>query len=116
VNKTFQLGIDEKDVNWDTVCNLAKNKHKWSEIFDMLKAVWDSEWYFEVRGYRNFAHRAFLFVQFEYDEKNGKNKLRHVWLEPAREGQSQVDALEQSWAYLDRMYNALQRILNATTK
>jgi hypothetical protein len=78
--------------------------------------VWDSEWYFEVRGYRNFAHRAFLFVQFEYDEKNGKNKLRHVWLEPAREGQSQVDALEQSWAYLDRMYNALQRILNATTK
>ena len=111
-NKKYRLGIDEREVHWDSICKKAKDSHKWCKEFEVLKQVWESEWYFEVRGYRNFAHRAFLFVTNEYNEENGTRRLTHIWLEPSRKGQGEcVEAMSQIWEYLDRMYKSLTDVL-----
>lgn len=111
VNQTLGLGIKEHKVEWNEIEAEAKKQTKWSAQLDTLKRVYECEWYFEVRQYRNFAHRAFLFVQGEYD---ADNKLKVLWLLPAREGQREnYDALEQLSSYLDEMRNLLQKFFGS---
>jgi hypothetical protein len=63
-NQRFELGLPERDVLWS---NVAKEKATidgptWARTKAVLKTTWESDWFFEVREYRNFAHRSFLLL------------------------------------------------------
>jgi hypothetical protein len=111
-NQMLDLGISEHKVSRDEVMAQAEKQGKYSPELQELTKVYESEWYFEVRQYRNFAHRAFLFIQGEYD---ANNKLVLQWLLPAREGQREnYQALLQLDDYLAQMGNLVQRIFRAS--
>ena len=108
VNQKLGLSIHERDVRWEKVKDEAKKQNKRSKELGALKTAYDSEWFFEVGQYRNFAHRAFLFVQGEYDTEN---KLILLWFLPARVGQrNNYDALARMSDYLDQMRKVLETI------
>jgi len=117
VNQEYELGIHERKVNW---CEIKKHNSKnnllqadWSRKKSILEKAWESEWFYEVRLYRNFAHRAFQFIQSEYDGDYGRepSTLKKTWLSPAREGQSDyVDIITHLTDYLERMRGLTNRI------
>ena len=82
----------------------GRNPDKWNEIRARLEQVWDSDWYFEVRAYRNFAHRAFNNVQAVILKEATGDRAMHVDLFPVREGQrAHVPIQEQLTLYLEKM-------------
>lgn len=110
VNQEYELSLHEKDVNW---CKIKKRNSKnnlfqvdWLKKRSILKKEWHSDWFYEMRLYRNFAHRSFQFIQSEFDSDYGKTPptLKKTWLSPAREGQSDyVDIISHLTDYLERM-------------
>jgi len=108
-NQRFDLGLQEDKVKWEKIPRTAgKDQAEWDKKYAILESVWESSWYFEVRMYRNFAHRAFLFVQSEFEEQKTSHKSSHqlkmTWLLPVREGQQEYRIImEQLQYYLERM-------------
>jgi hypothetical protein len=109
-NVRFGLGRNERDVCWRTVksATAANAPHVWAQKKAILQAVWRSDWFFEVRQYRNFAHRSYLLLQAEYspseDDENAPHHLRLIHLLPARIGQAQCrDLIEHLSDYHSEM-------------
>lgn len=99
-NDRFQLGLEEHNVMWRLIPGDAGiDQHEWDRVHSCLINVWDSEWYFEVRTFRNFSHRSFLTTT-ALIPKRGKPQLM---LEPAREGQCYEDIRDHLPKYLDAM-------------
>jgi len=112
VNQKYKLGLKEGEVKWVNIHNMVNkfniNQSEWKNKYTLLENAWNSEWYYEVRKYRNFAHRAFLFVQGEYFEEvnydNSKFKQNTTWLLPVRKDQENCfDIIEQLSHYLEEM-------------
>jgi hypothetical protein len=99
-NDRFARGIPEHDVRWAKMPKTAMPEPKvWERVRAALKAAWDSEWFFEVRTYRNFSHRSFLHLTALIPKKGGKPQ---VMLEHARTGQKYYEDLRiQLPKYLD---------------
>ena len=110
VNQRYALSVPEDKVTWVTIhkkATMAKvDQTEWSKKHTSLENAWDSTWFYEIRQYRNFAHRAFLFVNAEYNGHYGKSDptLKNIWLTPAREGQQDyVDIILHLSNYLEKM-------------
>ncbi|MDE2060622.1 MAG: hypothetical protein KGJ27_13020, partial [candidate division NC10 bacterium] len=108
VNQRYDLGIPEKDVEWLKIQDKAKKAKKDRAELDkkylILESAWNSNWYFEVRGYRNFAHRTFLNVQAAIVKEPEGDRLQIAHLFPVREGQRGfVPIQEQLSIYLENM-------------
>lgn len=109
-NQRYELGLPEGDVKWAEITRrldeAKKDQLEWKHKYALLEDAWNSDWFFEVRQYRNFAHRAFMFIQAEYDNYYGKDKpkLKKICLPPARVGQREyVDLATHISEYLDKM-------------
>ncbi len=110
-NQRYELEIPEHDVRWTTIRQKANSSTRdpteWRAKYIALSNAWNSAWYFEVRNYRNFAHRAFLFTEnwYQQHEEQGKSEYRlsGIQLIPVRQGQPFVDIMEQLSNYLEEM-------------
>ena len=95
-NTRFGLQLREQDVRWKKVAlaSATIDADVWAQKKMTLQSAWESNWFFEVRQYRNFAHRSFLILQAEYgphqDDPHGPHRLKFMWLMPARVGQTPV--------------------------
>ena len=107
-NQRYDLGIPEKDTKWSEIQKKVKKARKdqaeWDKKYPLLESAWNSDWYFEVRGYRNFAHRAFLNVQAAIVKKPEGDRLQIAHLFPVREGQREFAPIqEQLSIYLENI-------------
>lgn len=61
-NEHFQLELSEANVEWRTVQDATSSSEhpSWIKVRQTLRDAWRSDWYFDVRTYRNFSHRSFL--------------------------------------------------------
>lgn len=72
-NEHFELGLSEDKVSWKTIRNSKSRMNPaWVETLRALTAAWDSDWYFDVRTYRNFSHRSYLVPQTVIPREPGK--------------------------------------------
>lgn len=117
VNQRYELGVPEDKVKWSTIHDKAgkakTNQTEWDKKHALLESSWNCTWHYEVRQYRNFAHRAFVFVSLEYDFYYGKAKptLKMIWLTPAREGQLEyIHIVTHLSSYLEEMRQLGQEI------
>jgi hypothetical protein len=83
-NEHFHLGVPEDKVKWRTIKSAQSkvNAPAWPTALNILSDARDSAWYFDVRTYRNFAHRSFLHLASLIPRQTGKII---VALEAARE-------------------------------
>jgi hypothetical protein len=108
-NQRYELGVPEDKVLWSRIPKLAsKDQSEWDKKYALLKSAWESDWYFEVRMYRNFAHRGFLFAHGEYriNQRSDREEsaLNIMSLLPVREGQQNcTDIIQQLSGYLEEM-------------
>ncbi|KVZ89449.1 hypothetical protein [Burkholderia ubonensis] len=85
VNTAFRLGYAEDKVAMTVIRQAKSNVTGWDEVKAILVAAFDSEWHFEVRAYRNSAHRSyFRMMEIHLQEKG----VRWINLPAARHGQS----------------------------
>ncbi|ELA6779204.1 hypothetical protein RB979_001424 [Vibrio alginolyticus] len=102
VNKRFQLEVESnKTRKWETIdvgrvqwSRVKRSRAKiapdlWNNVIQYLIQVWESEWYFEVRTYRNYAHKS-LFEMTEFTRTDGKGNSQW-FISLAREGQGYDD-------------------------
>ncbi len=115
-NHRYALGIDEHLVKWEKIPRQTnRDQADWDAKYNLLKSAWDSEWYFEIRMYRNFSHRAFLIIHSEFDGHFGHStpSLNAIYLVPAREGQQEyVDLVKQLSLYLDHMRQLGEKVFD----
>ena len=85
INLEFGFGLPEKSVSWDAIRETAATKHEaaWPRARNVLAGIWESSWYFEIRQYRNFAHRSHNF----WSRDVGPGGLGGIALLPARKDQ-----------------------------
>jgi hypothetical protein len=104
-NQEYRLGLEEHAVRFSKLPTTAgKNQGEWDRRYALLEGVWNSDWYFEVRAYRNFAHRAFENVQAAIVREAGGDRALVVHLFPVRKGQREyVPIQEHLSAYLENM-------------
>jgi len=117
-NQKYSLGIPVDKVRWNTIrkasLNIGADHDKWLEKYSLLSAAYDSDWFYEIKRYRNFAHRSFLGVQIEVDTDYGRSepKIHMVSLLPAREGQTNSDYLiECLKGYLQHAADLIRGVL-----
>ena len=67
----------------------------------ILQNAAKTDWFCEVKTYRNYAHRSYADVQTLLTEATGES---HIFLVPARKGQGYVPVVEQLKTYIDEMY------------
>jgi len=122
-NYRYDLGIQEEKVIWAEIkknSNKAKKNHlDWDREYGLLEDAWNSDWFFEVTNYRNFAHRSFIFINAEYNGFYGKQKpkLITIFLTPARVGQQEyVDIFTCLTGYLKKMQELKERIFGRQTQ
>ncbi len=104
VNQKYELGLSAEDVKWKNIpMRAGKNQHEWNKKYALLKSAYESEWFFEVRAYRNYAHWAFNFFQVAYSEhkevESVIRKMHAAKLLPVREGQTYLQPIEQLTNY-----------------
>ena len=58
VNRQYELGLDQRDVLWDTVSKKLSQRRELKPLLRKLAKGYSSEWFTDVREYRNFAHRG----------------------------------------------------------
>jgi len=104
-NQEYQLGVQEHVVRFAELPTRAgKNQGEWDRKYALLEGVWNSDWYFEVRAYRNFAHRAFGNVQTAIVREPGGDRALVAHLFPVRKGQREyVPIQEHLSSYLENM-------------
>jgi len=121
-NYRYELGIQENDVKWDRISEKVgkakKDQLDWNRQYAILEDAWNSDWFFEIRQYRNFAHRAFISINAEYNGFYGKEKpkLKKIFLTPAREGQQEyIDVVTCLLSYLEKMLELRKEIFGQQT-
>ena len=108
-NQRYKFGLSEVEVRWKKIPKQArKYQAEWDQKYALLEETWNSSWFYEVRMYRNFAHRAFQFVQSDIGDE-----LNIICLLPMRVGQQQCqDLREQLSYYLKQMGQLGKKIFN----
>lgn len=101
-NEQFQLGLAEGEVRWDKMPSISSaDNDGWIKMRAVLETAYNSDWYFEVRTYRNYAHRSIIHVTALVPINSGAPQ---VFLPHARVGQVHYDDLRiQLKSYLDQM-------------
>ncbi len=108
VNMTHELEIAEDEIAWRTVKTAAERRRISSRPITMLKQTFESDWFTEVRGYRNFAHRGQLITIFDVSEDGNRPPVGGLF--PARDGQERsFDLLHQLRGYLEKMQELIHR-------
>jgi hypothetical protein len=110
-NQRYKLGVSEGNMKWEAIKNkqatgVYELDSEWKEKYQLLDTVWNSAWYFEVRMYRNFAHRTFNFVQHAFVKHTDPERYETTitCLPSARDGQQEyTDIMAQLQKYLDEM-------------
>lgn len=103
-NTHYQLGIMGRKLTPESVQKAMKDKPQCARSYEVLRDAEASPWLFEVRTYRNYAHRSFLDVNAMLIERDNSSM---VFLVPAREGQNQhgmTQMHDQLQVYLDAMF------------
>lgn len=108
-NDHFALGVAEGRVAWNTMPIASSRNHaEWTAMRKLLEDGYNSEWYFEVRMYRNFAHRSILAMTSMIPKVPGETQ---VYLPHARKGQANYDDIRiQLSGYIDQMLVLGQRL------
>lgn len=105
-NKRFYLEVEEckkqvktgkwkpiaiEQVKWSKVqaARATNEIDLWKQVAECLEQAWKSVWYFEVRTYRNFAHKS-LFDMTGFVRTDGKGGSQW-FISLAREGQVYED-------------------------
>jgi hypothetical protein len=101
-NDHFALRVAERDVK--SIESLAqqtpsRNESAWPSVLRILRAASDSEWLFEIRTYRNFAHRSFMGIVAVIGKEGEDTTL----LPRARVGQVVPHVAEEMRRYLNEM-------------
>lgn len=111
-NQKYQLNIAEKNVTWKEVSTRSSAQADWLQKLAILQTAYDSEWFYEVRQYRNFAHRAYLFGHSEFDHHYDQSPPTFVGfrLSPAREGQMLIELEGQLSNYVKEMRDVLDAV------
>ncbi len=113
-NERFALGHQEDKIFWNKIRNTDHaevDKELWNKVKSCLQQAMNSEWYFEIKTYRNFSHRSFLNITV----LTPKNGTPQIFLEPAREGQNYEDIRISLHNYLDKFKSfadCMQKIVN----
>lgn len=104
-NQAYQLGVQEHLVHFPRLPTTAgKNQGEWDRQYALLEGVYNSDWYFDVRAYRNFAHRAFGNVQTAIVKEAGGDRALIAHLFPVRKGQHEyVPIQEHLSSYLENV-------------
>ena len=106
-NERYELGISEDAVKWTVVkkkTNAVKHQAEWNKNYLLLESAWESDWYFEARSYRNFAHRGFGIVMTATRATSDGAVLALAFLLPVRQGQKEFVAIAaQLRSYLESM-------------
>ncbi len=63
INRKYELGLDQRDVLWDTVSKELSQRKEHKKLLRRLAKGYNSTWFTEVREYRNFAHRGTVFTE-----------------------------------------------------
>lgn len=63
INRRFELGIQERDVDWSTASEALSQRPEHKKFLRKLSKGYNSRWFTEVREYRNFAHRGTIMVE-----------------------------------------------------
>jgi hypothetical protein len=102
-NEQFRLGLTEGEVRWDKMPSTSSaDNDGWIKMRAVLNTAYNSDWYFEVRTYRNYAHRSIIHVTALVPKNSG---VTQVFLPYARVGQSQYEDLRvQLKSFLDQMF------------
>jgi hypothetical protein len=85
VNTAFQLGYAEEKVAMTVIRQATSDVAGWDEAKAILATAFDSDWHFEVRAYRNSAHRSYFRMMEIHLQQKGVKWLN---LPAARLGQS----------------------------
>lgn len=102
-NEQFCLGLAEDKVRWDKMPSTSSvDNDGWIRMRAVLETAYNSDWYFEVRSYRNYAHRSIIHVTALVPKNLGTTQ---VFLPHARVGQSHYEDLRvQLKSYLEQMH------------
>jgi len=116
-NQRYSFGLEERNVTWGNVCDASASNHpqEWDKTQIVLKSAYNSKWFYEVRKYRNFAHRGFLYINSIYDGHFDISEptLAMVSLTPVREGQRECQEMtEQLSGYLEGMRGLGERVFS----
>ncbi|HHF3058957.1 TPA: hypothetical protein ACPJ0X_000358 [Vibrio diabolicus] len=108
--------IDIELVKWSTI---KRSKAKidpvlWTQVIQHLTQVWESGWYFEVRTYRNYAHKSlFNMTGFVRTDRKGDSQ----WLiSLAREGQGYDDLRILLPTYIEEFKRLAANLKDLTEK
>lgn len=90
INRRLELGISEREVDWSTVSQALSVRPKYKRFLSKLSKGYNSDWFSEVREYRNFAHRGTILIEafgVDYDLKPEKGvRFAGVMLRPVGGG------------------------------
>ena len=102
-NEQFRLGRAEGEVRWGKMPSTSSaDNDGWIKMRAVLETAYNSDWYFEVRNYRNYAHRSIIHVTALVPKNSDPTQ---VFLPHARVGQSHYEDLRvQLKSYLDQMF------------
>ncbi|MDM8359013.1 hypothetical protein [Pandoraea communis] len=109
VNTAFRLGYPEEKVTMTVIRQAKSDVTGWTEVKNILETAFESEWHFEVRAYRNTAHRTyFSMTEISLPTKG----LSWINLPAARKGQANhfEGIVRQLSEYLNRMLEVGQKI------
>lgn len=101
-NDHFVLGLAGDKVMWAAMpTSSSRDQAGWTAMRKLLEDGYNSEWYYEVRMYRNFAHRSILPMKSIIPKIPGETQ---VFLPHARKGQSHYDDIRtQLNSYIEQM-------------
>lgn len=99
-NDKYRLGMQASEVDTYGVFSARKDAPGWRLARRVLSEAKASSWYFELREYRNFAHRSFLNMQGMHIQNTGEHL---TFLLPARVGQDHIPLVAHLSIYVTSM-------------
>jgi hypothetical protein len=99
-NIHYQLGLTGRQLTPGKIQDKMANDPRCAQALAVLQIAADAEWLFEVRTYRNYAHRPLIDMNGIHFERDGSFQ---TYLVPARDGQSLLPIGEQLSGYVAAM-------------
>ncbi|WP_343727816.1 hypothetical protein [Burkholderia seminalis] len=96
-NIHYKLGLTGSEISPGKVQKKMKDNPQCAQAYAIVDEAVNSEWFFEVRTYRNYAHRSYMRAEsiVALDDNSAS-----TFLVRAREGQGLVPMQEQLKQYL----------------
>ncbi|HEF5870441.1 TPA: hypothetical protein SAY52_001009 [Burkholderia cenocepacia] len=114
-NTHYNLGLTGRKLTPENVQKAMKNDLRCADAYDAFREAEESPWLFEVRTYRNYAHRSYLGAETIILQRDNSSM---TFLVPARHGQQESGmqpVFDQLNTYLEAM-NALGVLLDGIKK